>query len=163
MGRVLPLQELLPLRQRWREQGRSLVFTNGCFDLLHLGHVRYLQDAKALGDLLIVGLNSDASARRIKGEGRPILPQEERSQILAALACVDGVVIFGEETAELLVSLLQPEVYVKGGDYGAENLPEARIVAQYGGRTVILPFLKGHSTTAIIERILKHREGAAPS
>src|SRR3989304_5977178 len=113
MGQVVALDELLRQRPEWRRRGQRLVLTNGCFDLLHRGHVRYLAQAKALGDLLVVGLNSDASTRRLKGDGRPILPQDERAEILASLAVVDFVVVFGEDTAEALVAALQPDIYVK--------------------------------------------------
>ena len=141
------------------------VFTNGVFDLLHVGHVRYLQAARALGDCLIVGLNSDASARALKGARHPIVPQAERAELLAALACVDYVIIYDEVTAEHLVETLRPEIYVKGGDYmaggrgqgaGGEKVPpEARIVQSYGGRIEFIPWVEGKSTTNIIAEILK--------
>lgn len=175
MGQVVSLEELRHRRQEWRRDGRRLVLTNGCFDLLHRGHVLSLTQAKALGDLLVVGLNSDASTRRLKGEGRPILSQEERAEILAALAAVDFVVIFDEDTAEALVVALQPDIYVKGGDYAPEAtrlgragkpLPEAAIVASYGGRVEILPLVPQSSTTDIVERILSRylppRPGPSP-
>lgn len=163
VSKVARLDELLARRAGWRAAGQALVFTNGIFDLLHLGHVRCLQDAKALGSVLVVGLNSDASARRLKGTGRPLVPQGERAELLAALSCVDAVVIFAEDTAEGLVAALRPEVYVKGGDYAAgpgaggdpagRPLPEAAIVAGYGGRVVLLPYLAGHSTTELVAKI----------
>jgi rfaE bifunctional protein nucleotidyltransferase chain/domain len=169
MNKITTLDSLLPFRPAWREAGRTLVFTNGVFDLLHLGHVRYLQEARALGEVLVVGLNSDASVRRLKGAGRPLVPQAERAELLAALACVDYVVIFDTGTAERLVAALQPEVYVKGGDYArpaAESgapgplppkpLPEAEVVRSYGGRVVLVPYLRGYSTTELIERILRN-------
>jgi D-beta-D-heptose 7-phosphate kinase/D-beta-D-heptose 1-phosphate adenosyltransferase len=155
------------LRER-QAAGAVVVFTNGCFDLLHLGHVRYLQEARALGDILVVGVNSDASARKIKGPGRPLVPQDERAEVLAALACVDYVTIFEEETAVPLVETLRPDVYVKGGDYAAPDaadqpaainyakLPEAAPVLAYGGQVRLLPYLPDHSTSALIERILQH-------
>ena len=115
-----------------------MVLTNGCFDLLHVGHIRCLKEAKSLGDLLIVGVNSDDSVRRLKGEGRPLMSQEERAEILAALEAVDYVVIFEEDTAEKLVSALQPDLYFKGGTYTLENLPEAQAVTRYGGEVRIL-------------------------
>jgi rfaE bifunctional protein nucleotidyltransferase chain/domain len=176
---------------RWardrRAAGARIVFTNGVFDLLHVGHVRYLQQARALGDALAVGLNSDVSARRLKGPSRPLVPEAERAEVLAALACVDAVTIFGEDTAEALVAALRPELYVKGGDYadaagrgalqligpeelrrlaagatvdarGADSLfrrlPEARVVAEYGGTVCLVPYLPGHSTTEVIARIV---------
>jgi D-glycero-beta-D-manno-heptose 1-phosphate adenylyltransferase len=157
------LDHLLPLRRRWREQGRRVVFTNGIFDLLHLGHLRYLESARALGDLLIVGLNSDSSTRRLKGPLRPLVPQDERAAMLLGLRPVDSVTIFDESTAETLVAALEPEVYVKGGDYvlsaagesSGKVLPEARVVQQYGGRVELIPYLPGHSTTELIERIME--------
>jgi rfaE bifunctional protein nucleotidyltransferase chain/domain len=163
LAKILPHSQLLPLRERLHAEGKILVLTNGCFDLLHLGHVRYLQQARALGDVLVVGLNNDASARALKGEGRPLVPQEERAEVLAALASVDYVVIFEEHTAERLVAVLKPDIYVKGGDWqlpasdGQQTTskvpPEAKVVAEYGGQVVILPYLPDHSTTAIIQRI----------
>lgn len=170
MGNVLDLPTLLPLRAQARAAGQLVVFTNGAFDLLHVGHVRYLQAARALGDMLIVGLNSDASVRAYKGPSRPLVTQDERAELLAALACVDYVTIFDEPTAEALVAALQPDIYVKGGDYrptadgsaaarapGSDPvdkpLPEAAIVQAYGGRVVIIPYVPGKSTTNLIERI----------
>ncbi|MBI3909985.1 MAG: D-glycero-beta-D-manno-heptose 1-phosphate adenylyltransferase [Armatimonadetes bacterium] len=141
-----------------RRAGRTLVFTNGCFDLLHVGHVRYLQAARALGGVLIVGVNTDASVRRLKGPGRPILPLEERAEILAALACVDYVTFFDEPTPAELLAAIQPQIHVKGGDYREDELPEAPVVRAYGGQVVILPFVAGHSTTQIVARL---REGVA--
>lgn len=161
MGEILTLADLRTLRQRLREAGRSVVFTNGCFDILHAGHVRYLAAARALGDCLIVGLNSDPSVRRLKGERRPILPASDRAEILAALNAVDYVVIFDDDTAEPLVAALQPDVYVKGGDYqaapdgSAKPLPEAAIVAGYGGRVELVDLHPGRSTTDVIGTILQ--------
>ena len=152
--RVLTLEELLPLRQTWREAGQRLVVTNGTFDLLHIGHVLYLQAARALGDVLVVGINSDASARGNKGPGRPVVPEEERAKIVAALRCVDYATIFDEPTAERLVEALRPEVYAKGGDYspGGKPLPEAEVVGAYGGEVRIVPFVQGHSASELIRR-----------
>ncbi len=131
-----------------------MVLTNGHFDLLHVGHVRYLQAARSLGDRLVVGLNGDETTRRLKGEGRPYVADEERAELLAALACVDYVVIFSEATAEALVQVLRPDIYVKGGDYaGGKPLPEAQIVASYGGVTQILPYHEGSPTSALLQRI----------
>lgn len=141
-----------------------LVLTNGCFDLLHVGHVRHLKAARNLGGSLAVGLNSDASVRALKGPPRPIFGQDERAELLAALACVDFVVLFEENTAERLVSLLRPDIYVKGSDYapGAGNdLPEAAIVRAYGGQVTLIPIVQDLSTTAIIQRIAKERRAAA--
>ncbi len=159
----ISLERLVALRRDWRAQGRAVVFTNGIFDLLHLGHLRYLESARALGDLLIVGLNSDDSTRRLKGPKRPLVPQAERAALLLGLRPVDYVTIFEEDTAEALVAALEPEVYVKGGDYVIANtgessgkpLPEAWIAQRYGGRVELIPYLPGHSTTELIERILE--------
>lgn len=133
--------------------GRRLVFTNGVFDLLHAGHVRYLAEARALGDLLIVGINSDASVRTLgKGPDRPINGQDDRVAVVEALRAVDGALIFDERTPERLIELLRPEIHVKGGDYDAETLPETPLVRGYGGRVVILPTLEGRSTTNILRK-----------
>jgi len=143
------------------------VFTNGVFDILHVGHVRYLQAARALGDCLIVGLNSDASARALKGEHHPIVPQAERAEMLAALACVDYVLLFDELTAEHVVATLRPEVYVKGGDYGrgagAVFPPEAALVEGYGGSVHFIPTVSGKSTTNIVAEILRRHAPAGPT
>ena len=162
------------LRER-RAAGQTVVFTNGCFDLLHLGHVRYLQEARSLGDLLVVGLNSDDSARALKGPNRPLVPQNERAEVLAALACVDYVTIFEESTAVALVETLRPDVYVKGGDYAAPaaegatqpaainyaKLPEAAPVLAAGGQVRLISYVPGHSTTELIERIVTRFGGGA--
>jgi rfaE bifunctional protein nucleotidyltransferase chain/domain len=144
---------------RLKGEGKRLVFTNGCFDLLHVGHVRSLAEAKGLGDVLIVGLNSDGSVRRLKGEGHPLVPQEERAEVLAALEAVDYVVIFEEETAERLLSLLQPHLYVKGGNYTLETLPEAPAVLRYGGEVRILSLTPGVSTSSLIDRLRAQKKG----
>lgn len=162
------LEALLVQRQQWRAQGRSVVFTNGIFDLLHLGHVQYLEQARALGDLLLIGLNSDTSTRQLKGPLRPLIPEHERAALLLSLRAIEAVTIFAEPTAEQLVATIQPEVYVKGGDYtlqpgaaagstaaSGKALPEARIVQRYGGRVELIPYLPGHSTTELIERIVQ--------
>lgn len=155
MGAVVPFEQLEALGDALRALGRRVVFTNGHFDLLHVGHLRYLQAARALGDALVVGVNDDAVTTARKGAGRPILPEDERAELLAGLACVDDVVIFHEPTAERAVALLRPAIYVKGGDYapGGAALPEARVVAGYGGATVILPLTPGRSTSEIVARI----------
>jgi D-glycero-beta-D-manno-heptose 1-phosphate adenylyltransferase len=152
--RVLTLVELEALRPAWSDGGQRMVFTNGTFDVLHVGHVRYLQAARSLGDLLVVGINSDVSARGYKGPGRPVVPQDERAEIVAALRCVDYVTIFDEPTAEHLVAALRPDIYVKGGDYdGTKPLPEAEIVRAYGGEVRIIPYVAGRSATELIERM----------
>lgn len=136
-----------------KNAGKTVVFTNGCFDILHAGHVRYLTAAAKLGDCLIVGLNSDASVRLLKGSGRPINSEEDRAEVMAALAVVDYIVVFSESTAESLVEAVQPDIYVKGGDYCIADLPEASIVAQYGGKTVLIPEVPGRSSSNIINKI----------
>ncbi len=155
MGSVIPVDTLEALGEALRNEERRIVFTNGHFDLLHVGHLRYLQAARRLGDVLVVGVNDDAVTTERKGPARPLLPEGERAELLAGLACVDYVTIFHEPTAERTVALLRPDVYVKGGDYGPGGaaLPEARIVAAYGGETVILPLEEGRSTSAIVAAI----------
>jgi rfaE bifunctional protein nucleotidyltransferase chain/domain len=152
--RVLTLEELVQMRARWRAQGLRLVLTNGTFDLLHVGHVRYLEAARELGDILVVGINSDRSVQAYKGPGRPVVPQDERAEVVAALRCVDYTVIFDEPTASRLVGALRPEVYVKGGDYapGGKPLPEAEMVKAYGGQVCIVPYVPGHSASDLIRR-----------
>ena len=130
-----------------------MVFTNGCFDLLHPGHVAYLEAARALGDALVVGLNSDASIKRLKGPSRPVVPEGDRAIVLSALEPVDAVVVFDEDTPARLMRELRPAVYVKGGDYRIEDLPEAKVAEEIGAEVKILPFEPGYSTTALIERI----------
>lgn len=132
--------------------GRT-VFTNGCFDLLHVGHLRYLQAARALGDRLVIGLNTDASVQALKGPTRPIVPEDERAELLAGLACVDYVTLFGEQTADAVLAALRPHIYAKGGDYTPDSLPEAPTVRAYGGEIAILPFVDGRSTTDLVAKI----------
>jgi D-glycero-beta-D-manno-heptose 1-phosphate adenylyltransferase len=155
VGSVIAVDRLDALGQALRNEERRIVFTNGHFDLLHVGHLRYLQAARRLGDVLVVGVNDDVVTTQRKGPSRPILPEGERAELLAGLACVDYVTIFHEPTAEQTVALLRPDVYVKGGDYGpgGADLPEARVVAEYGGETVILPLENGRSTSAIVTAI----------
>ena len=136
-----------------REAGQRIVFTNGCFDILHAGHVRYLEEARALGDCLVLGLNTDASVRRLKGETRPVNTELDRAAVTGALAAVDYVVLFDEPTAETLIEKVRPAVYVKGGDYTRETLPEARVVEKYGGEVHFIDLVPGRSTTKIIEKI----------
>lgn len=136
-----------------RCHGARIVFTNGCFDVLHRGHVELLRDARALGDVLVVGVNSDASVRRLKGADRPVNRAEDRAAVITALSCVDYVVVFEDDTPIQLITRLRPDVYVKGGDYRADLLPETPVVQQYGGRVQIIDYLPGRSTSAIIERV----------
>jgi D-beta-D-heptose 7-phosphate kinase/D-beta-D-heptose 1-phosphate adenosyltransferase len=144
----------------YRKQGRRIIFTNGCFDILHSGHIQYLNQAKALGGVLVVGLNNDAGVRRLKGEGRPINPLDDRAQVLSALSCVDHIIPFEEDIPYQLIRLIQPELFVKGGDYHREMLPEAEVVEAQGGQVLILPYVQDHSTTGIIERIRQNHDQA---
>jgi rfaE bifunctional protein nucleotidyltransferase chain/domain len=155
MPKHLERRDAGPVMDRYRAAGRRIVFTNGCFDLLHVGHVRYLQQARALGDLLLVGLNSDASVRRLKGPRRPLVAAGERAEVLASLECVDHVCDFEEDTPEELIAAVRPAVHVKGGDYRADDLPEARLVRELGGEVVILPFTEGRSTTGLADQIAR--------
>jgi rfaE bifunctional protein nucleotidyltransferase chain/domain len=159
--KIVSLEEARAIRDQVASQGGRVVFTNGCFDLLHVGHVRYLKEAKGQGDLLVVGLNDDGSTRRLKGKGRPFMVQGDRAEILAALECVDCVVLFSEATAESLVRALKPDVYVKGGNYRLEELPEAEVVAEYGGEIHLTPVTRGRSTTGLISAIVAHHQEQA--
>ena len=132
---------------------KKIVFTNGCFDIIHVGHVRYLTTAKNFGDVLIVGLNTDESVKKLKGDSRPLNNQNDRAEVLLGLKAVDYVILFGEETAENLIAELQPDIYVKGGDYTLDTLPEAKIVQSYGGRVELVNLVEGKSTTNIIKKI----------
>lgn len=145
--------EAATIAKNLKAAGKTIVFTNGCFDILHAGHVRYLAGARALGDSLIVGLNSDQSVRSLKGPTRPVNSQDDRAEVLAALAAVDYVVIFEETTAENLVADIKPDIYAKGGDYTVEELPENKVVAAHGGRTVLVPEVPGRSSSNIIKKI----------
>jgi D-glycero-beta-D-manno-heptose 1-phosphate adenylyltransferase len=159
--KILAREELAVEVRRRQAVGERGVFTNGCFDLLHLGHVRYLQEARALGDFLVLALNDDGGVRLLKGTGRPLVPEDERAEILAALTCIDYVTIFHEPTAGPLVAFVQPAIYVKGGDYAGlegnipdtSRLPEAKVVQAYGGIVRLLPYLPHHSTTELIGAI----------
>lgn len=135
-----------------KAEGKKIVFTNGCFDILHVGHVRYLNEAKALGDILILGLNSDSSVKSLKGSNRPINNESDRAEVLSALKAIDYVVIFDEKTAENIVGEIKPDIYAKGGDYSIDTLPEAKIVAEHGGKTVLLQLVDGKSSTNIINK-----------
>lgn len=138
-----------------QKQGKKVVFTNGCFDLLHIGHVRYLDAARALGDCLVVAVNSDASVRRLKGAARPIVPHRERAEVLAALGCVDYVVLFNADTPRRVIDTLGPDILVKGGDWALEEIVGRETVERRGGKVVRIKVVPGTSTTHIIERILK--------
>ncbi|NJO83391.1 MAG: adenylyltransferase/cytidyltransferase family protein [Blastochloris sp.] len=153
MGGVFSLDEAVGARAALRAAGQTLVFTNGHFDLLHVGHLDYLERARALGDALIVGVNGDASTTRLKGAGRPIIPAAERARLIAALQPVWAAIIFEEDTADGLIRLLEPEVYAKGGDYRHKPLPERATVEVYGGRVVLIDLVPERSTTALIAKI----------
>ena len=153
--KVLLPEEAYKVRERLRAEGRRLVFTNGCFDILHVGHVRYLQAARALGDALLVAINSDASVRALKGDSRPVLNEAERAEMLAALGAVSYVTIFDALSPRSLIARLLPDVLVKGGDYDLDEIHGREEVEAAGGRVLALPFIEGASTTDIIERIRK--------
>jgi rfaE bifunctional protein nucleotidyltransferase chain/domain len=140
-----------------RRAGKRIVFTNGCFDLIHAGHVRYLRAARRLGDVLVVGLNSDASVRRLKGPQRPLVPQRARCEVMAALEMVDLVTVFAQDTPYELIARVQPDVLVKGGDWRPDHIVGADLVRARGGRVRALPFARGYSTTALVERIRRAR------
>lgn len=153
MTKILQMDSLLDKRERMRREGKRVVFTNGCFDLLHTGHVRYLTEARGLGDALIVGLNSDRSVRALKGEGRPILNESERAEVIAALEAVDYVVVFEEDTPRKLIARLLPDVLVKGGDWPVDEIIGREAVEAAGGKVLSLPYVEGSSTSDIIRRI----------
>ena len=153
MGSVLTLTQALEARDRLRIAGKTLVFTNGHFDLLHVGHLDYLEKARTLGDALFVGVNGDASTEALKGSGRPIVPAADRARLIAALRCVDAAILFETLTADDLISALKPEIYVKGSDYRDRDLPERPTVERCGGRVVLIDLLPERSTTALIARI----------
>ena len=150
---LIPDDHIEAFAHALRAAEQRIVFTNGCFDILHTGHVRYLTAARALGDVLILGLNSDASVRRLKGASRPVNEERDRAEVVGALQSVDAVVLFGEDTAETLIAKVRPDVYVKGGDYTHATLPEARIVEGYGGTVTFIPLVAGKSTTGTIRRM----------
>jgi len=153
MGKLLDRENLRTERERLRREGRRIVFTNGCFDLLHPGHIRYLAQARALGDVLIVAINSDRSVQELKGKGRPILNEQERSIVLCGLESVDYVIVFDEETPRELIALILPDVLVKGGDWSIDKIVGREEVEAAGGQVFSLPYLEGQSTSEIIERI----------
>jgi len=160
-SKILPRKELTCLLEPLRRAGKTIVFTNGCFDLLHAGHVKYLQQARALGDLLVLGLNSDESIRRLKGPKRPLLEEAERAQILAALDCIDYLTIFAEDTPLELLQLVRPDILVKGGDYQSEEVVGKELVESYGGRLELIRFVDGKSTSNIIDTVLsRYRDDA---
>jgi D-beta-D-heptose 7-phosphate kinase/D-beta-D-heptose 1-phosphate adenosyltransferase len=157
---IFTLEQAILRFGREKRNGRRVVFTNGCFDLLHPGHIRSLEHARSLGDALIVGLNSDASVRQLKGEGRPVIPERERAEILAALECVDGVLIFDDLTPQRVIAALLPDVLVKGGDWPGDKIVGREEVEAAGGRVVSAPVVAGYSTSEILKKI---RDGAPAS
>ena len=153
-GRVLDLDGARRVAESARAAGRRVVLANGCFDLLHVGHVRYLEDARALGDLLIVGINGDAAVRRLKGPGRPLMPAGERAELVASLRAVDHAVVFEDDTADRLIALLRPAVHAKGTDYTPDSVPERAAVLAAGGKVAIVGDPKAHSTRDVIADIV---------
>lgn len=154
-SKLLTQKEACKTIRNWQKEGKSVVFTNGCFDILHAGHVRYLTAARGLGDVLVIGLNSDASVRRLKGPNRPVSCQEDRAEVLAALGVVDAVTLFDDDTPEKLIGALLPDVLVKGADWSVDQIAGAAAVLASGGSVQTVPLLEGRSTTGIIETIVK--------
>lgn len=155
MNKICARAELKVVLDRLKREGKKIIFTNGCFDILHAGHTRYLSEARKLGDVLVLGLNSDRSVRTIKGETRPIVPEAERAEVLAALSSVDFVTIFDELTPLALIEFLRPDVIVKGGDWAEKDIVGADAVRTWGGRVAVMPEVEGASTTNIIEKVLQ--------
>ncbi|SRR6266487_399648 len=153
---ILPREMLPELSKSIHNKGKKLVFTNGCFDILHIGHIKYLEEAKSLGDILIVGVNSDRSARILKGPGRPIITDHKRAKIISSIYCVDYVVIFDELTPIQLISELKPNIHVKGGNYKVKSLPEYETLTAYGGEVRTLCYMEGQSSSNIIKQIIKN-------
>mgnify|MGYP001619812353 FL=1 len=153
--KVKTQDELIPILDTLRKKGKKVVFTNGCFDILHVGHVRYLKEAKGYGDILIVAVNSDSSVKTIKGDKRPIVSQSERAEVVAALEMVDYVTMFDEDTPYNVIKKLQPDVLIKGGDWTIDKIVGRDIVEARGGKVIAIPFIEGASTTGIVERILE--------
>ncbi len=161
-AKILSLEALQPLVKEMKQQGRKVVLANGCFDWLHVGHVRYLQEARQLGDCLVVAVNADASVRALKGPPRPLMPEQERAEILAALACVDYVLVFEELNVERVLRSLQPHVHCKGTDYSEQTVPEREVVLSYGGRIAIAGDPKDHSTRSLLQGLMQ-TQGPGPS
>ncbi|MEN6357638.1 MAG: L-threonylcarbamoyladenylate synthase [Armatimonadota bacterium] len=160
--KVKSRSEMKDIVEQAKSEGKKVVFTNGCFDILHIGHVRYLQDARALGNILVVGVNADETVRKLKGDGRPVVPQSERVEVLAALECVDYVTVFDEDTPIELIAAIKPDIHVKGGDYRPEDLPETEVMRKIGGLVRVIPYsgtnTEGHSTTHLIEKVTGNRQ-----
>lgn len=155
MGKIFNIDELIKFRQKVQREGKKVVFTNGCFDIIHRGHIELLKKAKEFGDILIIGLNSDFSVKKIKGGERPILNEDDRAYILGALECVDAVCLFDEETPSRIIEQLKPDVLVKGGDYKIGEIVGRETVQDCGGEVITIPFVEGKSTRGIIEKIIK--------
>jgi rfaE bifunctional protein nucleotidyltransferase chain/domain len=161
--KIVTLDGLMAALEPRRSAGQRVAFTNGAFDLVHVGHLRSLEQARAQADLLVVGVNSDASVRSYKAPGRPIVPQAERAELIAGLACVDYVIVFDEPTAERLIQQVRPDVYVKGADYATKALPERPLVEAYGGRVVLIELEAGRSTSGLVDEIMNRFGSAHPS
>jgi D-glycero-beta-D-manno-heptose 1-phosphate adenylyltransferase len=155
MGKIRSLEELQVQVEELKHNGKTIVLANGCFDLLHVGHIRYLKGARQLGDVLIVGLNNDDSVRQLKGLGRPLMPEGERAEILEAISCVDYIVIFSEPNVERLLLRIRPDIHCKGTDYTADSVPEREVVRSYGGKVAIVGDPKNHSTRDLIQEVVK--------
>ena len=154
-AKLKSLSALLALLKRRKKLRKQIIFTNGCFDILHVGHIRYLQKARSLGDCLVVGLNADSSVRKLKGTGRPVTGERDRAEVLGALACVDYVILFSDKTPERLIRAVRPDYLVKGGDWKKEQIVGSAFVESYGGKVLSLPFVKGFSTTGLLGKIKK--------
>ncbi len=150
---ILDWKQLSLLREKWRRQGKKVIFTNGCFDLLHAGHVWLFKEAKKLGDILMVAINSDASLRRLKGPERPVFPLKERLEILSAIEFIDILTVFPQDTPQKIISLLRPDILVKGGDWPPDQIVGRKDVEESGGRVILIPYINGLSTTGIIKKI----------
>ena len=157
-NKIVPRGQLAELAKRWRAQGEKIILTNGCFDLLHVGHIRYLHGAKELGGKVVVALNSDSSARTLKGEGRPYTSERERAEMLAALHDVDAVVIFPEKDVSSIIRELRPDIHAKGTDYTEASVPEGALVREMGGRVAIVGDAKNHSSTELITKVREPRK-----
>ena len=157
MSKIVSQIKLKQIVDSLKRKKKKIAFTCGCFDLLHIGHTRSLLEAKSHGDVLIVGVNSDSGVKKIKGKCRPIVPEDERAEIIASLECVDYVIIFSENRPDNLIKVIKPDIHVKGGDYKVSQLPERKLVEGLGGKAIVIPPIEGRSTTNIVERILSRK------
>lgn len=157
-AKIMELESLKKEIEADKKAGELIVFTNGCFDILHVGHIRYLKKAASLGDRLVLAVNSDSSVKELKGKSRPFVPESERMEMLAALEMIDYLILFSEIDAKALLEEIKPQIYVKGGDYRIEDLPEAETVYRYGGKIVLVTEVKGNSTTNIIKKIRQSQD-----